>query len=599
MAANSSLSLVSLDPDTLSANFVSFMKQQTQFKDYDFEGSNLRVLIDLLSYNTFLNAFYLNMVASEAFLDTSQLDTSAYSHAKELNYTPRSAISSTASVNVTLNTSSNFGTTLIVPKGTGFTAKVGANSYNFYTDTTQVIHSSNNYWSFNLDLYEGNYVTDTFVMDYSNESQRFILSNENADISSCTVTSIEDNGASTIQYFKKTTLLDLDSNSLAYFIQGAETGFFEVVFGDGIIGRRPKDGSIITINYRVSSGSDSNGASVFTLNTDITGNMTVGTPVVTTLTAAYNGSFKESVSSVKFNAPRYFQTQERAVSSTDYQTLMQAQFPEINDIAVYGGETVNPPRYGKVFVSVDIVGAEGIPNSKQVLYYNFLKPRMPLTQEPIFISPSRIYYSINSIVKYNVNKTNLSPADVSTLIKNSILTYNSTYLDKFNSTLRYSQLVTAIDSSDASIVGNETEVYVYKKLYPAIGVPQNLTVNFNMPLLNTLSPIAPVHPLVDLHTVYSTEFFYNGIACYLEDDADGNIRIVKQNGNNHETVLVIGTVDYTTGSLTIQNFNIDSYSGTELKIYAISAEKDIISGQNDILNLEASEINLTVQAIRE
>jgi hypothetical protein len=599
MAANSTLSLVSLDPDTLSANFISFMKQQSQFKDYDFEGSNLRVLIDLLSYNTFLNSFYLNMIASEAFLDTSQLATSAYSHAKELNYTPRSAISSQAKLNLTFTTDSTFGTTLIVPKSTGFTTKVGSNSYNFYTDTTQVFHSSNNYWSFNVDVYEGNYVTDTFVMDYNNETQRFILSNEQADISSCTVTSLEDNGATTVQYFKKTTLLDLNSTSKAYFIQGAETGFFEVVFGDDIIGRRPKDGSIIAINYRTSGGSDPNGATTFSLNTDLTGGKTIGTPKIVTLTPAYNGSFKESVASVKFNAPRYFQTQERAVSSTDYQTIMQTQFPEINNIAVYGGETVNPPRYGKVFVSVDISGVEGLPESKQVLYYNFLKPRMPLTQEPIFVTPSKIYYSVSSVVKYNVNKTNYSPADVSALIKNAIVSYNNTYLNKFNSILRYSQLTRVIDSTDASIVGNETEVFAYKKLYPKIGTAQNITVNFNMPLLNTLAPIPKTHPLSDLHTIYSSEFFYQGISCYLEDDADGNLRIVKQNGNNHETVLVIGTVDYNTGVLSIQNFTIDSYSGTELKIYALSAEKDIVAGQNDILNLEASEINLTVQAIRE
>jgi len=609
MAANSTIDLTSLDFDTLKASMVNYLSSQDRFKDYDFTGSNFNVLLDILSYNTYLNSFYLNMVASEAFLDTAQLETSVFSHAKELNYLPRSAGSAKATVGLSFQTKNNSGT-IIIPKGTSFTARVGLNSYNFYTDSTQVYHSTNTYidsssniitnWSIGpLDIYEGAYVSDTFGMNYSDLNQRFIMTNSMVDTSTITVTSVEDNGINYIPYLKKSTLLDLNAASKAYFVQGAETGMFEIVFGDGVIGRRPQDGATILVQYRISSGMETNGAKGFTINQDITDSTLCSQMTVVTNNAAQGGTEKESVSSVKFNAPRYFQTQERAVSTADYETLLKSQFPEINVVAIYGGETRSPPRYGKVIVSVDISNVQGFPDSKKQAYYDFLKPRMPLTTQPIFISPSHIYYSINSVVRYNVNLTKNTPSEIATLVKNSIISYNNNNLNKFNSVLRYSQLAKTIDSSDVSVVGNETEIYMYKKIYPKFGVAQNITVNFNVPLLDTLFPIGAVHPITDLHTIYSTEFTYQGQSAYLEDDADGNVRIVKSNGLNHETIKTIGTVDYAKGIVNLVNFNIDLYSGPELKIYAISAEKDIYAGQNDILNLEANEINLVIQAIRE
>ena len=608
--ANTSINLTSLDFDTLKSSLISYLKTQDQFKDYEFEGSNLNVLIDLLSYNTFLNAFYLNMVASEAFLDTAQLDTSIFSHAKELNYVPRSARSAKATLNMTFRTLPST-TTIVIPKGTSFTSRVGLDSYNFYTDSTQVYHSTDivtqddltqvNRWSIqNIDVYEGSYVSDSFVIDYNLDNQRFILSNENVDVSTLVVKSTEDNGANIITYLRKNTLLDLTSTSLAFFVQGAETGKFEVIFGDDIIGRRPKNGSIVTVEYRTSSGSGANGAKVFTLNDDISGGTLVGgKPLISTVSTSMGGSSKESISSIKYNAPRYFQTQERAVSFVDYETLMKIQFPEINAIAVYGGETIEPPRFGKVIISVDISNVDGFPDSKKQLYYNFLKPRMPLTHEPIFISPSKVYYSLNSLVHYNVNMTSHNPSEIATLVKDSIYKFDQKYLNKFNAILRYSQLTSAIDNSDDSILGNETEIFLYKKLYPKLGQPQNITINFNIPLINTLFKSDRTHPASDLHAIYSTEFFYNGESVYLEDDSDGKLRIVKTSGNTHTVVTDIGTIDYDKGVLNLVNFNIDYYTGSEFKVYAVAAEKDIYTGQNDILALELDEINLTVQAVRE
>jgi hypothetical protein len=351
----------------------------------------------------------------------------------------------------------------------------------------------------------------------------------------------------------------------------------------------------------VSSGTGPNGAKAFALNKDIVGNDSkfAESLKITASQAAMGGSDKEDVASVKFNAPRHFQTQERAISTGDYETLLKMQFPEINNIAVYGGESINPPRYGKVFVSVDISNIDGFPDSKKALYYDFLKPRMPLTHEPIFVSPSKIYYSINSLIRYNINLTTLNPSEIETLVKNKIIAFDKNNLNKFNSILRYSKLSKEMDSADNSIVGNETELFLYKKIYPKFDTAQNIVINFNAPLLDTLFPIGKTHPATDLHTIYSTEFFYKGQSSYLEDDADGNIRIVTTDGREHKTTTTIGAIDYAKGIVRLNNFNINYYTGPELKIYALTAEKDIYTGQNDILNLEKNEINLTIQAIRE
>ncbi|NDB83135.1 MAG: hypothetical protein EB127_10470, partial [Alphaproteobacteria bacterium] len=503
--ANSSIILSSLDFDTLKNTFKSYLRTQDRFNDYDFDGSNMSVLLDLLSYNTFHNSFYLNMIGSEMFLDSAQLRDSVVSHAKELNYTPQSFKSAIASIAIVVKTSDLTKTSLLVTKGTTFTSNQFNRNFTFSAPenivlTEYEIADGYKYFGGIFDIYEGYYVTDTFTYSYDNYD-RMILSNKNVDISSITATVFEDGGANPILYKLSKSLFDLNSSSQVFFIQGAENDSYELIFGDGVNGRRPKNNSVIAIEYRISNGELPNGCTTFIPDSPISGETNI---TVSTISNAAGGSVSESIESIKYNAPRHFTTQERAVTTEDYQTLLKGQFPEVNTVYAYGGEDLDIPQYGKVFIAVDLKETDILPDSKKSEYYKFLKPRSPVSIDPVFVSPDYMYLGITSTVKYNVNVTGLSPSDIKTIVSSSILSYAINNLNTFNKTFRYSKLTQQIDNSQLSIISNETDVQLIKRIVPKLSTYDTFSVKFNTPLLiknfNTLN-----------YSVYSSTFTYKGL----------------------------------------------------------------------------------------
>jgi len=383
MAANSSISLTSLDFDTIKNTFKSYLRGQDRFKDYDFDGSNMAVLLDLLAYNTFHQGFYLNMVGNEMFMDSAVLRDSVVSHAKELNYVPRSFKSAEAIINLTI-TSQNVNTTsLTIPKGYTFSSNFFNQLYTFSVAENITVNGFGTFNIPNLKIYEGIYLKDTYVYASGN-NQRNLISNKNVDISSLSVTVIEDTGATIHTYTRASSLFNLDSSSKIYFVQGAESDSYEIVFGDGITGRKPKENSVVVIEYRISNGELPNGCNSFIPDTTIDGQNDI---VVVTESPANAGSISESIESIKFNAPRYFTTQERAVTTEDYETLLKINFPEVNAVTAFGGEDLDPPQYGKVFIAVDLVDVDGLPDIKRTEYFRFLRPRSPVTIEPVFVNP--------------------------------------------------------------------------------------------------------------------------------------------------------------------------------------------------------------------
>lgn len=601
--ANNSITLATLDFDSIKANLKSHLKSQAIFKDYDFDGSNMSVLLDLLAYNTSLNATYMNMLASESFLDSAQLRSSVVSHAKELNYRPRSARS--ASATIKLNVEQNNSNILTIPKGTTFTATYNFETFSFTTDAIQVyfgqLNANTGTYQIETDdftIYEGFYVTDTFTMDYSAEAQRFILSNQMIDTTSVVVNVVEDSGSVLINYTLSDSLLGLDKNSTNYFIQATGNDQYELIFGDDILGRRPADGAFITVQYRVSSGDTPNGASIFVSDSDLTSDSS-GRITVTTITSAHGGDVAEDIDSIKYNAPRHYQTQERAVTDTDYEDLFKSNYPEIEAISVYGGENVNPPQYGKVFIALSISGVDGIPSSKQQEYINFIKPKMVGPMRPVFIEPTFVYAHVNSTVKYNLNTTTLKPEEISLLVSASIDNYNSTHLNDFNSTLYNSRFARAIDDAHSSIVANETDVHVYKKINPNLGVSQNFDINYGLPLRNDIPLLSATHPTDELRTVYSSPFVFNNQTVIIEDDGDGILRLMTPSGKDYTLVKNIGTVDYTAGTLQITNLNVDKYDGASIRLYALPLSRDITSAKNDIFKIELDEVTINVETVRE
>lgn len=595
--ANSSIDLVGLDFNSIKSSFINYLKSQDLFKDYDFEGSNMSVLMDLMAYNTFKNAFYLNMAISESFLDSAQMTASVLSHSKELNYVPRSNRSSKAKIQVTFEASGDT-QPYVIPKGSSFTGIVKGDSHTFTIPETIIISSANTTFSYETDVYEGIYLKDSYIVDHGIENQRFIITNKNVDTTSLTVIVYEDGSEVGDTYILASTLLGLSSTSKAFFLQASDLGNYEIIFGDGIIGRKPKNGSTVVLDYRISNGSRSNGIGSFSINFEPTNGEVLTTPEIVVIQNSLGGATKESLESIKYYAPRHFQIQERAITPSDYEIILKTQFPEINAISVYGGEELDPPRFGKVFLSIDVENVEGIPENKKDEYYSFIKRRSPLSIDPIIVEPLYTYLSINSTIRYNLNITKSSPSRLKTLITQTITDYNNEYLDDFNVTLRYSKLLNLIDITDSSVVSNITEVEIYKKINPQLNVSQNIDIYFNTPLVDDLPALGTNHASIDRHTIRSTAFIYNGILSFIEDDGDGNLRVMQEDKNMHKKITDIGYVNYAKGVISLRNFNISDYNGSEIRLYAKTKDKDISVSKNTILTIEPDEIKINIEAVR-
>jgi hypothetical protein len=592
MTANSSIILSNIDFDTHKNTLKQYLKSQTRFQDYDFEGSNINVLLDILSYNTFHNMFYLNMVASEMFLDSAQLRDSVVSHVKELNYTPRSFKSAEAVVDISIVTSDMSKRSIPIVKGQTFTSRFNNRNFTFSTNEAIILDAytvnSNNTLTFtksNVMLHEGYFVNDTFTFGAS-PSQRFVLSNRNSDTSSITVTVIEDVGATTLNYTKASSLFNLNASSEVFFIQAAENEQYEIVFGDGVSGRKPKDNSIIAVEYRISNGQLPNGCNSFIPDTNIDGENAI---TVTTVSSAVGGNVSETLEEIKFNAPRHFTSQERAVTTEDYENLLRQNFSEINAVSAYGGEDLDPPQFGRVFVAVDLVDVDGLPRSKKDEYYRFLKPRSPVSIEPEFVEPGYTFIEVNSIVNQDLNTSKLSSEDIKTIVVSAIRNYALTNLNNFNRVFRYSNLVNVIDSSQSSIISNETTIRVLKLVVPELNVDFTFDVDFQIPLDTSAARSKGGF------TVQSTPFTFKGNKATLRDDGNGVINIISIRGES--IIEQVGTVDYETGLVQVSRLNISAFEGPAIKVKAVPLNRDVRVVNNIILNIVDDDISVTVRPV--
>ena len=594
--ANTNIDLVGLDFNSLKNNLKSFLKNNTQFKDIDYEGSNINVLLDVLAYNTYLNGFYTNMVASEMFLDTAQLKDSVISHAKELNYVPRSFNSAEAKITVDITPSSTV-SSVVVPQYTSFTSRVGSNTYTFSTSETQLIAVGNNgVYSITSNVYEGIIVTETYVFNSTNTKQRFVISNPTIDTSSLNITVYEDGGQTIIPYTKADNIAGLNSTSAVFFVQGAENQQYELVFGDNIFGKRPKDGSTAVVKYRASSGELPNGASLFVADSSIDGHANVA---VTTVISASGGAVSESIDSVRYNAPRSFQAQDRAVTVSDYETILTNKFSDIQAISVYGGEDADPPQFGKVFISVDVFNADGAPQARKAVFENYIKDRTPLTIGVIFVDPVFMYTKVVTNVLYDINNTSKTAVDISTLVQGAISTHSVNQLEDFKKTLYYSALTKDIDAADSSIIGNDTATYAVMRIIPRTNVDYNFVVETHNELASEIGPRISDAEVHYGHTLTSSLFTYQGTQYTLVDDTLGGVYIASYQGNFIVPTLKVGTINYTTGKLQVQNFNISSFVGNYLELIFTTKSKNIQGPKNVILAIDPIDVTVTVTGVKK
>jgi hypothetical protein len=606
--ANTSISLVSLDFDTIKNNLKQYLKNQAIFSDYDFEGSNFSVLLDVLAYNTYLNSYYLNMIASEMFLDSAQLRNSVISHAKTLNYLPTSRRSAVASITCTFAQSGL--DVFEIPRGTRFSGQNSNSTFTFVTDESVVLYpSSNTFVAENLKIYEGTNVTESFIVDNSVINQRFILSNDTLDTDSVYVLVSENNGQSNSEFIKATSYFNVANTSNVFFIQAADNDLYELTFGDDIIGRKPTDGALIQVTYRLTGGDIGNGAKGFTLVDNLGSYNGYGSAIIPNIDVvdmSAGGSERETTDKIKKNATKWFQTQERAITTSDFKTLILQHFPSVKDVHVYGGETATDEiGFGKVYVCPVTQSGYALTDSEKYQIEVFLKERMTLGLIPAFVDPDILYLQLNILVKYKSSSTIKSPADITTSVKNTVIDFNNNYLESFDTEFKYSQLLEDINNSDTSISSNEVDVILKKISTPTLNLSESITVNFRNK--------------IKTGSLYSSIFSTNGRLYSFTDYNPNNntltltqtsmgLNVINNSSNLYlkdvttvgkETYSLIGTIDYTNGNVSINNIIINSFEDSEgIEFYVIAEEQNVFAKQNDVIEIDvANGIAITIESV--
>jgi hypothetical protein len=600
--------ITDLDFLQIKNNLKEFLKGQDRFKDYDFEGSNMSVLLDVLAYNTFQNNFYTNMTFSEMFLDSAQLRESVVSHAKELNYLPRSRSSARAAINVTLNVSGS-PAFVNIPAKTMFKAVCGSKTFNFFnTETVTIFPVGNTYTYYGLDIFEGRYVTENYVVT-GNSNQKFVLSNANVDVNSISLT-VRDNTSDTTStsYTKKASIFGVAPTDNVYYIQPAEDEKYEIKFGNNAFGIQPVSGNIITVEYRISSGEEANGITSFAAAQTINGYSST----VALASASAGGAEKESIESIKFFAPKSIQVQDRAITESDYEILLKNNFPEVKSVLAYGGDLANPPQFGKVIVTVQQQEGRILTANDSAKYRNFLSVRSPIAIEPLIRSAEYMYIEVDTIVSYDPLESTKTEADIRQSVYDAVLNYSSESLEKFKSAMKYSKFVTSIDNADPAVVSNDTLIRAIVELTPRVGVETSFNFSFENELkpnadsaLRAVQSTVPNHPFIPLlqiekisrlrPAVTSSLFTYNGTPAYIQDDATGVLNIINISTTGKIIYLKrgIGSVNYDTGEIILTNLTVDGYSNGKIKMYATTDTSNILAPKTRILAIRPEDLKIT------
>jgi hypothetical protein len=484
------LRVTELDFDTIKNNLKTFLNQQSEFSDYDFEGSGLNILLDILAYNTHYNAYYLNMVANESFLDTALLRSSAVSHAKLLNYIPYSATAPKAIINFTVVSGITTPGTMTIPAGYNFLSElIDGKSYGFVVnDDVTVTKSNDTYYFENLEIYEGQRVS--YVFNYnqnSNPKQIFILPDDNIDTRTLrVVVSPSSTSSLSTKYNIVTDILDVESTSEVFFLEENLTGKYQISFGNDVVGKKLPDGSVVTATYIITNGDVANKANNFLALQTIVDSLgySISNFTVTPVFSASGGAPKESVDSIRFSAPSQFATQNRLVTFKDYETYILNSYPNVGSISVWGGEDNNPPVYGTVFVSMKPKNNYYLSEvEKQRIIDEIITPKAIVSTKCIIRDPAYLYLVLENEVQYNPNKTTDTEESLINIIRNSILSYSNTNLNKFSAKFVLSKLQDVIDSSQSnSIIGSKTNVRVQKRFLPSLAETKTYVVEFNVPL---------------------------------------------------------------------------------------------------------------------
>lgn len=593
MATN--LKITELDFPDIKDNLKNFLKSQTIFNDYDFDGSGLNVLLDVLAYNTHYNAMAAHLALNEAFLDSAQIRGNAVSRARMLGYVPTSQLAPKATVNLVVDVSSVSGskpTSLSLPRGTKLDSTVDGETFQFITTSTQSAALENNKYTFNnVAIAEGSYNTIKYRVDNDIANQKHQLPHVNIDTSTLrTRVQANEESSSFDIYTLFTTLLNVEASTKIYHLQENSNGYYEIYFGDGVTGAKPSNNNIVTLDYVYSNGLDANGASVFTM-TDTVGGFTNIT--VTTVTAAAGGADHETLESIRYNAPLTFTAQNRAVTADDYRAIIQREFSNIDAISTWGGEDQASPDYGRIYIAIKPKTSELLSvDEKARITGTILKGKNVVSITPTIVDPNYTFLELDVAFKFNPNLTDRTSVELRAVVGDTIDDYSLNDLNKFDGVFRHSALLKSIDSADPSILNSTVRPFLFKNITPIITASNNFDLtyagSFYIPGGATESCIS------------STAFKVGGVDNYFADlpIADSSVRQIYAykliSGAKVTTINNCGTVNPTNGNIILNSFIPDDVS--TIRITVVPNSLDIAPKRDELISIDSSRTTMTAES---
>jgi hypothetical protein len=599
--ASNKLTVSDFDFDDIKANLKSFLQDQSEFQDYDFEGSGFAVLLDLLAYNTHYLGFNANMLANEMYLDSADIRKNIVSLAKMLGYTPTSPKSPTATIDILMNNIPTTTATITMSKGTAFTTTVDGETYQFVTNATHVLTPTSGVYKFSsIPVFEGTLVTFKYTADSTDVDQRFIIPSVNADTSTLKV-SIQNSASDTTTntYTLATGITSISATSKVYFLQEMEDGKFEVYFGDDVLGNKLDDGNIVILEYIVSNKDEANGASSFTLSGNVGG---FSDASITTVSSAQGGADAQTKESIRFNAPLQYSAQDRAVTTADYETIVKSLYPNAQSVSAWGGEDDETPIYGVVKIAIKAASGSTLTNTTKTDLVTQLKKYNVAAVRPEIVDPETTSIMITSNVKFDENGANKTADTIKSDILTTLTNYNTNTLSQFDGVFRYSKVTGLIDGTDSSILSNITTLKIRKDFTPTLASSTKYNVYFRNALYNPHSG----HNSAAGGILESSGFKVSGDSStvfFLDDDGAGNVRRYSFSGATRVYANTTqGTIDYDTGAITINSLsvlsveNIRGAVSSKIELTVIPKSNDVVPVRDQILEIDTANSIITVTA---
>ena len=592
MATN--LNVTELDFDQIKQNLKNYLKTQTEFNDYDFEGSGLSTLLDVLAYNTHYNAITAHFSLNEAFLDSAQIRGNVVTRAKLLGYVPRSTLAPRATVRIVVDVSTETGTiptTLTLNRGTKLTSIVSGTEYQYVVLNTQTATISNDTFTFNnVVIAEGSYKTVKYRVDNDIENQKFQLNDSDADTSTLRVRVQENQESTSFDiYTVFESLLNVDETSKVYYLQENANNYYEIYFGDGVTGKKPTNNNIVTLDYVYTNGGESNGANSFSLSSSIGG---FSNASVTTLVKSSGGVDQETTESIRFNAPLTFTSQNRAVTSDDYRAIIQREFSNIDSISCWGGEDNDPPDYGKVYIAVKPLTSDVLTTAeKDEITGVILKGKNVVSITPTIVDPNYTYLELDVFFKYNPNLTDRTAVELTSVVRDTISDYNFNELNKFDGVFRHSKVLKAIDASDPSITSSTVRPYMFMNITPSNSSDNNFELRFTSPFYQSGQSTT--------YIVNSTAFLINNVEHFFGDipiQGSTNRQVIVYKivqGQNVTVVNDAGLVDVEKGIVTLNNFRPDTTAAIRVTVTPNSL--DLAPKRDQLISIDSLRVNITPQ----